>query len=284
MRVFGVYGLHCERDLHQTMMQASFDYKGESDSLYQSMSVSPMSFTGAVESANQADFGGIHILWPFQEYVTEIVDECSELVEKAFCANMLVCSGGMISAFNTIGPGMMNALTKEKNYSVADKKVLLIGAGAAARTFAVMFAQAGAAEIMMANRTKERAVKNAAELTEKLGKEIKSCGWEDDGLAEYMKDADLVINCTFLGSWQGGKDEMPLPEMLDNLHAGQLVVDVTVDPAETPFLKKAKEQGADTMPGYLILLHEGVESYKMWFNVQTAPTSFMRKALEDKVL
>lgn len=283
MRVFGVYGMHCEHDLHQKMMQASFDYKGESDSLYQSMSVSPMSFTGAVESANQADFGGIHILWPFQEYVTEIVDECSPLVEKAFCANMLVCSGGMISAFNTIGPAMMNALTKEKNYSVKDKKILLIGAGAAARTFAVMFTEAGAAEIMMANRTKERAVKNAAELTEKLGREIKACGWDDDGLAAYMKDADLVINCTFIGSWQA-KEDLPLPDLLDNLHAGQLVVDVTMNPAETPFLKKAAAQGADTMAGYLILLYQGVESYKMWFNVQTAPTSFMREALEKEVL
>ena len=136
MRVFGVYGLHCEHDLHHKMMQASFDYKGQSDSLYQSMSVTPLSFTGAVESANHADFAGLHILWPFQEYVTEIVEECSDLVQKSFCANMLICSGGMISAFNTNGPGMMNALTKEKNYSVKDKQFLLIGAGAAARTFA----------------------------------------------------------------------------------------------------------------------------------------------------
>ena len=283
MRIFGVYGMNCEKDLHQDMMQMSFDYKGESDSVYQAMSVSPMSFTGAVESANQEDFAGLHILWPFQEYVTEIVDENTELVEKAFCANMLICSGGMISSFNTIGPGMMNALTKEKNYSVKDKKILLIGAGAAARTFAVVFAEAGAAEIMMANRTKDRAVKNAAELTEKLGKEIKSCGWDDEGLAEYMKSADMVINCTFLGSWKN-PDEMPLADMLDNLHEGQLVIDVTVKPAETPFIKKAKAQGADTMAGYLILLHEGIETYKMWFNVQSAPTPFMRKALEDKVL
>lgn len=283
MRLFGVYGMHCEHDLHQKMMQASFDYKGESDSLYQSMTVSPMSFTGAVESANREEFAGIHILWPFQEYVTEIVDECSDLVQKAFCANMLICSGGMISAFNTIAPGMMNALTKEKNYSVKDKKILLIGAGAAARTFAVAFAEAGAGEIMLANRTKDRAVQNAADLTEKLKREIKACGWEDEGLAEYLQTSDLVINCTFLGSWKA-KDMMPLADMLDNLHKGQLVVDVTVQPAATPFLQKAKAQGADTMAGYLILLHQGVESYKMWFNVQTAPTSFMRDALEKEVL
>ena len=282
MRVFGVYGLHCEHDLHQTMMQAAFDYKGISDSLYQSMSVTPMSFTGAVESANQADFGGVNILWPFQEYVTEIVDECSDLVQKTFCANMLVCSGGMISAFNTIGPGMMNALTKEKNYSVKGKKVLLIGAGAAARTFAVMFAEAGAASIMMTNRTKERALQNAKDLTEKLGKEIIGCGWEDEGVAEYMKDADLVVNCTFLGGWKA-PDAMPLADMLDNLHEGQLVVDVTENTAKTPFLKKAEAQGTDTMPGYLIMLYEGVETYKMWFNQPGAPVSFMRKALEEFV-
>lgn len=282
MRVFGVYGLHCEHDLHRKVMQASFDYKGESDSLYQSMSVTPMSFTGAVESANQADFAGIHILWPFQEYVTEIVDECSDLVNDSFCANMLICSGGMISAFNTNGPGMMNALTKEKNFSVKDKQVLLIGAGAAARTFAVMFAKAGAKKIMMANRTKDRAVQNAADLTKKLGQEILACGWDDEGLAEYMKESDLIINCTFLGSWKA-PDLLPLEDLLDNIHEGQLVVDVTVKPAETPFLKKAQAQGADTMPGYLILLYQTAESYKMWFNVQSAPTSFMREALEKEV-
>ncbi len=284
MRVFGVYGMYCEKDLHREMMQAAFDYKGESDTMYQSMSVNPLSFSGAVESANHEEFAGLHILWPFQEYVTELVDDSDFLVKTAFCANVLICSGGMISAFNTIGPGMMNALTKEKNYSVQGKKILLIGAGAAARTFASVFARAGAAEIMMANRTKERAVQNAADLSGKLNREILACGWEDAELPEYLQTADLVVNCTFLGSWQAPAGEMPLPNLLDKLHAGQLVVDVTVNPAETPFLKKAAAQGADTLPGYLILLHEGAEAYKMWFNVQSAPVSFMRKALEEKVL
>lgn len=283
MRVFGVYGMYCEKDLHRVMMQAAFDYKGESDTLYQSMSVSPMSFSSALESANHEDFAGLHILWPFQEYVTELVDDSDFLVKTAFCANIVICSGGMISAFNTIGPGMMNALTKEKNYSVQGKKVLLIGAGAAARTFATVFAGAGAAEIMMANRTKERAVQNAADLTEKLNREILACGWEDSELPDYLRMADLVVNCTFLGSWQAPAGEMPLANLLDELHAGQLVADVTVNPVMTPFLEKAAARGADTLPGHLILLHEGAEAYKMWFNVQSAPIAFMRKALEENI-
>ena len=281
MRIYGVYGMNCQNDLSQKMFQAIFAHYHIEDFFYQVFDVAPRAVTGAIQSLTKADFAGVNVLWPYQEYVTELVDECSELVNKAFAANVIIADGGYLSAHNTNGIGMMRAIRETAKVDVVDKQVLLLGAGAAARTMAVVLAEAGVKKILLANRTKERALQNAADLASKLDCEITGCGWDDPCLGDYLAASDIVANCTFLGNMEH-LTEMPVPELLSGLHARQLVIDVTCKPAETPFLQKAKTQGAQTLPGYFITAYQGAESYKMW-TLDEAPLDVIIETLEKEV-
>jgi shikimate dehydrogenase len=163
---------------------------------------------------------------------------------------------------NTDGEGFVAALRHGDGFEPQGKKCLVIGAGGAARAVVLALAEAGAAEVIVVNRTESRATAAAA-LAGPVGRV---------GRPEEAETADLVVNATPAGMAGAGanpgsdpdpgSDSLPLDTAY--LVAGQVVVDLVYHPAVTPWLLAARERGAVTHNGLGMLVHQAAAQLRSW--------------------
>ncbi|MFQ5557419.1 MAG: shikimate dehydrogenase family protein, partial [Acidimicrobiales bacterium] len=139
-----------------------------------------------------------------------------------------------------------------------------LGAGGAARAVVAGVAAAGAGEVVVVNRTADRAAA-AADLAGPVGR----AGSTDD-----LATADVVVNATPLG--MGASSQMPCPPRL--LRRGQVVVDLVYDPLQTPWLAALRAAGVDSHNGLSMLVHQAALAFELWTGVE-APLGAMREAV-----
>lgn len=197
------------------------------------------------QSAYQADFPGITLL-------------PSEDVRYAMAANTLKFLDGSIQLENTDGIGLVRDLEKNLRANLRGKKLLLMGAGGAARGVILPLHLAGA-NITIANRTVEKAYI----LAERFEFEISSCSYEKLGENKF----DFIINATSAGLTDS---EIPLPATI--FAPGALAYDMMYG-RETPFMRFAREHGAQVADGLGMLVEQAAESFYIWRGVRpdTAP-------------
>ena len=132
---------------------------------------------------------------------------------------------------------------------------VVLGAGGAARAVVASLIEAGSPEILLTNRTRDR----AEQLREDFGQKIKVVDWVQAG--NLFEGAGVVVNTTSLG--MVGKPELRVP--LDGLEAGTLVTDLIYAPLQTRLLKVAEEAGCTVVDGLGMLLHQAVPGFERWF-------------------
>jgi shikimate dehydrogenase len=155
-------------------------------------------------------------------------------------------------------------------------RAVVLGAGGAARAIAVELAEAGAGHLTLVNRTEARGAELAAQVRERTGVPADFIPWQP-GYA-VPTDTQLVVNATSIALFPNVTDEVPID--YGSLRPGMVVSDVIPNPPDTPFLKRAREQGAATLDGLGMLVYQGAIAFKMWTG-EDAPVDVMRRALED---
>jgi shikimate dehydrogenase len=151
-----------------------------------------------------------------------------------------------------------------------NKKVLLLGAGGAARAIVAGFAKEKAKSITIANRTLENA-KNLAEFSEKIG--LTANAIEIEQVKNITKEYDIIVNATSIGL----KNESSIIS-LEGINEKTIVYDIVYMPINTDFIKKAKEKNAIIIFGYEMLLGQAIRSFEIWHGIE-APYNAMKKAL-----
>ncbi|MEZ6022756.1 MAG: hypothetical protein R3C16_04930 [Hyphomonadaceae bacterium] len=145
--------------------------------------------------------------------------------------------------------------------------VLIVGAGGAARGIAA--ALAGAAKLIVVNRTFERAAALAQDLP-RAGALV----W--DALPEAFADADLIINTTTLSMAGAPSPDWPVGKCKPNA----IVVDIVYRPLETPLLKAARERGLVAVDGLGMLIHQGARAFELWFGVKPDASKARARLIE----
>ena len=221
------------------------------------------------------DFRGVNITHPFKQKVMGYLDFVDKNAQSIGSVNTIVNNNGRLTGHNTDSQGALIAL-KQSGIDLIDtkKKILILGAGGAARSCAIPLAKMKS-EIIISNRTKSRG--------EDLVKVLKGIGSanfvEFDKIRNIIDDVDILINCTPLGM-KGGQLGIPISE--DLIKSEMVVFDMVYNPKETPLLIAAKKRGAKIIYGHEMFVSQGAASFELWTK-KKAPLNVMKKIVLKKL-
>lgn len=221
-------------------------------------------------------FAGLNVTIPHKVAVMEYLDELSREAELIGAVNTIKINGGK-RGYNTDGVGCTRAL-EENRIEVKGSKVLVLGAGGAARAIVYQLALEGA-EVSAANRTRDKAVELAYDVKEKTGLEIDVLDFNDATIKKALSESNILINATSVGM-HPREDETPVKKNLMN--PDLVVMDLVYNPLKTKLLRDAKDVGCRTIDGVGMLVNQGAESLRIWLGVKP-PTEEMRKAVIDEL-
>lgn len=207
----------------------------------------------AIAAVRALGIGGLMVTMPHKAAVIPHLDRVTEVADRLGAVNSISWIDGALVGHNTDGEGLIRSLRADDGVDVAGRRCVVVGAGGAARSVVHALARAGAAEVIVVNRTAASA-DVAAELAGSAGRV---------GEAGDIARADLVVNATSVGM---GADpgSGPTPFDPDLLHAGQVVVDLVYQPVQTPLLVAARSRGAQPVDGLGMLVHQAAISLERW--------------------
>jgi 3-dehydroquinate dehydratase/shikimate dehydrogenase len=214
--------------------------KLDRNAVYVKMEVKPEELAEFIPLATALGIRGLSVTIPLKEKIVPFIDEIGPAVRNIGAINTLQWKNGRILGTNTDGHGALDAI--EKKTLVRGKKIVLLGAGGAARAIAFE-AIARGASLLILNRTVQRAQVLALEL-----------GCEAGGLDASVRDYDILINCS--------PDSMPIDEK--NIRSGTIAMDVVYAPRETLFLKEASLKGCQIVYGEEMYLNQAARQTAFW--------------------
>ncbi|MEQ1592743.1 MAG: shikimate dehydrogenase [Thiobacillaceae bacterium] len=209
----------------------------------------------------QTDGGkGANITVPFKEQAFSLCNQRTLRAELAGAVNTLVFANNTITGDNTDGAGLIVDLTHNLGFALADKHVLLLGAGGAARGVTGPLLECSPARLVIANRTASRAQDLAAHFQHQGFRTVSACG-----MNEISTPFDLIINAT-AASLSGA-----LPPISSQIFKpGALAYDMMYGKDVTPFMKLAQCHGAHVADGLGMLVEQAAEAFYLWRSVRPA--------------
>jgi shikimate dehydrogenase len=221
------------------------------DWVYLALEVAVGDVPAAFAGVRALGLGGLSVTIPHKAAALAAVDEATGRARAVGAVNTVVrLDDGQLLGDNTDGAGFLASLADE-GFEPRGRTCAVVGAGGAARAVVHALARAGAAEVVVVNRTPERA-ESAAALAGAVGR---------TGSAQDVEGVDLLVNATPLGL-AGRSDELAVDPCL--LGPGQLLVDLIPNPAVTPLMRAAGERGARVAGGLGMLVHQGALAFELW--------------------
>jgi shikimate dehydrogenase len=277
----GVVGDPVEHSLSPQMQNVALRHCGI-DAQYARFYVTAEELEEFSELARQVDFIGLNVTVPHKTAAVRLMTRTDELATKIGAVNTIKLSAGEMAGFNTDGDGFARAIREEFSVDLRDLRVLLLGAGGAARAIAFRCAVERCERLVIANRDQEKAQRLAAELREYFAEarvlgptaRLEAIALSESAIRHQIATTDLVVNATPLGLGPG--DAPPLPARLLAPHL--LVYDTVYRIGKTPLVRAAEEAAARSADGRSMLLHQGARSFEIWFD-RSAPIEVMRAAL-----
>lgn len=207
---------------------------------------------------------GANVTVPFKEEAFKVVDHLEDRALEAGAVNtLIVLANGKILGDNTDGAGLINDLQRNLGYTLTGKRILLLGAGGAARGVMMPLLRTQPTLLVLANRTIEKAEALVMHFSEKaenghVVRSLTSMAFED-----LNQQFDLVINATS-ASLSGAVP--PLPNEVFAPKA--LAYDLMYGKEDTPFIAWAREHGAATSDGLGMLVEQAAEAFFVWRGVR----------------
>lgn len=203
---------------------------------------------------------GFNVTIPHKIRIIKFLDELDGSAKLVKAVNTVIRRDDKLIGYNTDLYGIERVLREvdELNRDLG----LIIGAGGAGRASAIALTNLGFSEIIIANRTFERA-SNLAEQILELGFSAKPIPLTD--LPRYASSANLIINATPLGMAPSLISETPLKR--DHIRRDSIVLDLVYNPLRTRLLIEAERAGACTISGLKVLVAQGAEAFKLWTGI-----------------
>jgi shikimate dehydrogenase len=271
--LYGIFGYPIGHSLSPLMHNTAFVHYGI-EAIYLPFAVQPAHLELAVKSIAALQMGGVNVTIPHKQAVLAWMDELSPEARLIGAVNTIHLQDGRLHGYNTDGIGFLRAL-EEVGSDVAGRTVMLLGAGGAARAIAVQLCLSGIRRLLLANRTPTRAEDLAAYLRQNFPHtDVSVVSMGESALATHLPHTDIVVNATSIGMHP--RDPMLLPPT--ELGPRHLVCDIVYRPLYTPLLRAAQRQGARTIDGLGMLLHQGAKAFEIWTE-HTFPIPLIRAQL-----
>ena len=276
-KVFALIGNPVSHSMSPAIHNAAF-MELNIDSLYVAFQVEDVKSAMAGMRALD-NFKGMSVTIPHKIEVMQYVDEIPDVDRHIGSINTVVKEEGKLIGFNTDGPGALKAIV-DAGVELAGKKVLMLGAGGAARAIAFTLAKQGGIDELVLLDINEDFLNN---LTEDLrnGTEatITPGMLNPAAIEEHMGSADLIVNCTPVGM-HPKEDASLVPEAL--FRPGQVVFDVVYNPLETKLLRQARAKGLTVIQGVEMFINQAILQFERFAGAD-APEELMRKVVMEKL-
>ncbi len=244
------------------------------DYAYLAFNVKTSNLGASIEGMRALGIRGLNVTIPHKVAVVQFLDELDPLARDIGAVNTIVNDEGKLKGYNTDAAGFLQSLDAA-GFEPMGKKVVLLGAGGAARAMGFALAQAGSL-ITILNRkpTLPQAVILSNNLERTCGSKVTVMELNATNLKTVMAEAELLVNATSAGM-EPAVDETAVPT--DLLKPGITVFDVVYTPYETRLLKEAAARGCQVISGLEMLVSQAALALELWTGMQ-APLGVMREA------
>ena len=274
--LLGVIGYPVEHSSSPAMHNAALA-RTELDFAYLPFAVPPDRVAEVPVAMRTLGIRGLNVTVPHKVAVMEGLDEISEEARVIGAVNTIANQDGRLTGYNTDAEGVIVSLRADGGLDSLPAAVTLLGAGGAARAILYALLQAEEVEeVLLLNRTVEKAEALAAD----LDPESRRVRVGTLGGGDAIGVAGLLINATSVGM-HPRPDASPLPDP-SVLHDRLTVLDIVYKPRRTRLLAQAEEAGARTVDGLGMLVHQGARAFEIWTGV-AAPVEEMKQALVGQV-
>lgn len=270
-RVCGVIGDPIEHTLSPIMHNAAFNAL-KLDYAFLAFKVKAAGVENALNGMRALNIRGLNVTMPHKSTVINYLDKLDPAAKTINSVNTLLNREGKLLGFNTDGVGALKAL-RQNGVEPKGRKVLLLGAGGAARAIAFIMVKE-ADELAVLNRTVKLAQELANLLEKTVNKKIVAGSLSPKEIQQNLQDSDILINATSVGMKPNANDSPVAPKLL---RPNLAVMDIVYNPIETKLAKDAIAAGAKVISGVEMLIYQGAASFEIWTG-KSAPVEVMRQA------
>src|SRR5213595_31322 len=275
----GVFGDPVAHSLSPQMQNAALK-TCKIDMQYARFQISPDELQSALDLIRELNFVGVNLTTPHKIAASKLMDEIDDNVRRVGAINTVKIDNAKLRGYNTDGKGFARAVRQEFAVDLRDLRVMILGAGGAARAIALQCARENSERLVITNRSVEKAQKLADQLRDffagpkVLGPvpRLQAVPLEEAAIRFQIANVDLVVNATPVGLNRG--DPSPIAARLLAPHV--MVYDTIYSVERTAFVSAAIEAGARAANGFSMLLHQGALAFEIWFQ-REAPIEVMRK-------
>ncbi len=272
-KLYILIGDPVEHSLSPVMQNAAFETMGI-DAVYLAMCVKNSMLFQVIDCFRALKILGFNVTIPHKVSIIKYLDDMDDKVTTIGAANTVVNRGGKLIGYNTDGTGALAAL-RDAGVDPSGKRVLILGAGGAARALAFSLAEF-AEKVTILNRTILKAESLSKDVRQVTGAEIFYGKLNSSTLEKKLPDSDLLVNATSIGM-SPIQDKSPVDAKL--LGPNLVVFDIVYSPHETRLLKDARAAGAKCVDGLGMLAHQGAQAFEIWTGME-APVITMILALK----
>jgi shikimate dehydrogenase len=273
--IYGLVGDPVDHSMSPVMQNAAF-HSAHIDAVYVTFQVKSPDLGHAVEGLRVLGVKGFNVTTPHKVAVMRYLGRLDGTAEQVGSVNTVKNVRETLVGYSTDGIGAVNAA--EEISSLRGKSTLILGAGATARAVAYAFAPK-VRSLRILNRTTSRAEDLKRKLLRKYKVEVSSGRLTQLELEKSIGGADIIVNATSMG--MEGKENFPVTRL--RFKREQLVFEIVYRPLETTLLKKAKTDGAKTLNGLDMLVHQGASSFELWTG-KKANLNEMKQAITQKLM
>jgi len=268
LKTFAVIGDPIDHSLSPTIHNAAYR-ELEMECTYIAYRVAQGELATGIESLKKIKIAGFNVKITHKIEMMRYLDNLDDNCKKIGAVNTVLNDDGILRGFNTDMDGFLEPI-KRKEINIKNSKILLLGAGGAARAIVTGFQKEGAYEIVIVNRTKEKG-DELAEFSKKIGLHARAKYIEEMNVLDSK--FDFIVNASSLGL--DGEQNIVPEKLLDEQTT---VYDIVYKPIKTDLINKAKENNCKIIFGYEMLLGQAIRSFEIWLDKQ-APYDAMKRAI-----
>lgn len=255
MKKYMVIGDPIQHSMSPIMHNDLFQYYGI-DAHYDLFHIKRGMLQDGVKKLRAMNVDGFNVTVPHKTDIMPFLDRLDPLSEAIGAVNTVVNENGQLVGYNTDGSGFLRSLESSLP-DLKNRKVLIIGAGGAARAIYFTLAHYGISTIDIVNRTADKGIKLKADCPYKVNTEILDFSSAEKRIEVYS----LLIQTTSIGM-SPEIDKVPLS--VDRIKEEAFVSDIIYNPVETKFLQMAKQKGAMVQNGIDMFVYQGALAFEKW--------------------
>ena len=268
LKTFAVIGDPIDHSLSPTIHNAAYK-ELEMECTYIAYRVAQGELATGIESLKKIKIAGFNVTIPHKIEMMKYLDNLDDNCKKIGAVNTVLNDDGILRGFNTDMDGFLEPI-KRKEIEMKNSKILILGAGGAARAIIAGFQKENAREITIVNRTKSKG-DELSEFSNRIGLSSVSSSIKD--MEDFNSKFDMIVNASSLGL-KGEKNIIP-SKLFDEQTT---VYDIVYKPIKTDLINTAKERKSRIIFGYEMLLGQAIRSFEIWLDKQ-APYDAMKRAI-----